>query len=118
MNTESIRINEKDYLVKFGFGANRVLAKKWGLKTLSEIGNKINKQLNFKENQEPTFEQFETIGELVLSGILNYTPEAKVKTDDVVDALLQDIPLLQRLVQLYIDSMPKGDESKNVEPGK
>jgi hypothetical protein len=54
MNSQKIIISGTSYNVKFGFLANKILAKKWGLKTLGEIGTEISKRLNFKENEEPT----------------------------------------------------------------
>ena len=118
MNNTTISINGEVYKVKFGFLANKILAKRWGLKTLSEIGNTIAGKLNFKENEEPTLEQLEAIGELIYAGVLSVHTDEAIGPDDVVDALLKDTDKLQELIQLYIDSMPKAEPSKNVKPGK
>jgi len=114
MNSQKIIISGTSYNVKFGFLANKILAKKWGLKTLGEIGTEISKRLNFKDNEEPTLEQFDSIGDLIHSGILSMQPDAEITSDDVVDSLLQDTTVLQGIIQLYVDSMPKAaPEPKN-----
>jgi hypothetical protein len=41
-------------------------------------------------------------------------PDADITSDDVVDSLLQDTTVLQGIIQLYVDSMPKASpEPKN-----
>ena len=118
MNTTTLEINGKDYTVKFGFASQRILAKMWKLKTLGEIGAKISAKLNFKKDTEPTLDQFEAIGDLICSGILAMHPQENVSSDDVVDALLQNTDKLGELIQLYLESMPKADTSKNAKPVK
>lgn len=118
MNTTSLKINKNDYTIKFGFAAQRILAKEWNLKTLGEIGAKIASKLTFKEGVEPTLDQFSAIGDLVMSGILSMHPDANVTSDDVVDALLQNTNKLTEIIQLYSESMPKPEKSKNVKPVK
>lgn len=119
MNRITIKIENTDYPIKFGFGANRILAECWGLKTLGQVGLKLSKTFDFDEKKEPTIEQFTALGEFVLSGILNVSPDAAVDADDVADAIMQDVGKMSDIIKLYSDSIPKiSGKPKNVKRGQ
>lgn len=118
MNTQKITINQTEYTVKFGFAANRILAKIWKLKTLGEIGNKLAKTFKFKKGAEPTIEQLVGMGDLVLAGILSVQPDAQITNDDVCNSFFEDFDTVTKIVLLYGESMPKPPEQlKNVKRG-
>ena len=102
-----ITVNKIEYPIHFGYGANKILARKWKLKTMGEIGAAVSKRFSFKKNQEPTFTQWDYIGDLVHSGILHKTPTAKVTPNELVDYLMLKPDKLLEIFNLYSDSLPK-----------
>ena len=118
MNTKTIKIDNTEYTIKFGFAANRILAQKWKLKTLGQIGTKLAQVFNFKKGAEPTIEQFVAMADLVLAGVLSVQPDAKVTNDDVCNMFFEDVDSMAEIITLYAESMPKPPEkSKNVKRG-
>ena len=107
-----IEINNTEYPIKFGYGANKILARKWKLKTMGEIGAAVSKRFSFKKNVEPTFQQWDYIGDLIHSGILYETPTAKVTPDELVDYLMLKPEKLLEIFNLYSDSIPQPDGAK------
>ena len=108
----SIIVQGQEYEVKFGFKANKILTKIWGLKTMGGIGKKLGAELILKPNTEPTMDQLSLIGDLTLSGIKSLNPKVKFDSDDVVDALLNDMEKLPQIFELYVNSQPKIDQNK------
>ena len=119
MKTIPLKINEKEYPVKFGFGANRILGEMWKINTYSGVIKKVSETFaKMPKDKEPPMKVLKAIGDLVLSGVLNYTHDAEVDSDDVVESLLNNTEVMVKIVELYIGQMPKAviqpQESKNV----
>lgn len=115
MNTHTIEIDGADYEIKFGFAANFILTKKWKVKTLTQVGEKIASKLNFKEETEPDADQLAALGDLIHAGILAKSKNAKLTRDDCVDFILSNPEQMGSIIELYVGSMPKSPEpGKNV----
>jgi len=113
---QTITINKTKYEIKFGFKANRILARMWDLNHMGKIGEKLAADLNFKDNQEPTIDQLSILGDLILSGVLSLQPNAEIDSDDVVDALFKDMNVIGGIIELYTSSLPNIDQ-KNMKGG-
>ena len=111
-----ITINNKEFGVKFGFGALRILCTKWNETTIGGL-NKHFAKLNFKDGEEPTFAQYDLIADLTIAGLLNANKKGSFDVDDVLTALVKDIDKLTELMTLFMDSMPK-QEPANPESRK
>lgn len=118
MNQKTLHINGKDYAVKFGFKANRILADKWNLTSITQVSKKLFSGFKAKAKSDPelTFEQYELFAELVIAGIHSLDPKVKLLKDDVLDVIFQDVGKFQEMMKLYTDSMPKAP--KTPEPSK
>lgn len=101
-----LKVNNKNYSIKFGYGAIKLLCKKWGVKTMSGLDPHL-KKLNFKEGEEPGFEQLDLLGDLVAAGIVNANKKAVIDRDDVVTALMQDLNKMAPIIELFAESMPQ-----------
>lgn len=99
-----ITIKKKDYPVHFGFGSLKLLCKMWGVKKVSEL-DKFFKKLEFKD--EPEIEQWDLIGDLVLSGVLCANKKANTTSDQIIDALFLDTSQLGPIIELFTESLPK-----------
>lgn len=103
-----VEINNKKQEIKFGYGALRLLAKSYKLKKLSEL-DKVFSKLNFKENQEPSFDQMDVVAEIIAAGVLNANPKASVTVNDVATEVFLKTPeKLAEILEHFADSMPKG----------
>ena len=118
MNTQTIKINNTNYTVKFGILSDKILGDKWNLKKPSEVFKNIQKGFNLKQNQEPTFDQLIIISQLILSGIKSAQPTAEIDEDDVYKVIISDATVMVNLITLYTKSQPQitAEESKNVNP--
>ncbi len=115
MNTQSIEIGGSQYQIKFGFAANYFLTKKWKVKTLSQVGERIAKKLNFQEGKEPDVDQLAALGDLIHAGIMAVNKNVKITRDDCVDFVLTHPSDLMPIIELYMASMPQSpDPEKNV----
>ena len=108
MDTVTLTINNTEYVVKFGFGAFKQLAKIWGVAKFSELGTFFNK-LTFKEGEEPTIEQLELVGDIVHAGILNTNNNtSQLDVDAMMSELLfNNSEKLKEVMELFAQSMPK-----------
>lgn len=119
MNTQTITIEKKDYIVKFGIKSDLILGEMWGLKKPSQVFEKLQKAFNLKPEQEPEFEQLVTMSQLILSGIKSVNPLVTIDEDDVYRAITANVTILEKLIGLYLKSQPQIEDSeKNVNPGQ
>lgn len=102
----TITIEGKKYNVKFGYGAFKILCKLWNETKISALDKHLAK-LQFAD--DPTIEQLDITGQLVLAGILNANSKASVTADDVVTALMFDVDVMQKIMTEFQSSMPKPD---------
>lgn len=108
MSDAIIKIDKKNYKVKFSYSSLKSLAKIYNCKKLSGL-DKIFKKLNFKEGTEPTFDQLEIIGNIIFSGIKNANKELDFSfdADDVMEVLISDSEKMAELLQLFTNSIQK-----------
>ena len=104
-----LTVNEKVYPVKFGFGALRILCKKWNETKVSGLDKHFAK-LDLKEGEEYSFKQFDLFADLAMAGLERANKKVVFDADDVLDALLSDTSKLNEFMQLVMDSMPKNNE--------
>ena len=107
-----ITISKKVYQVKFGFGALRILCKKWGVKSIGGL-DPFFKKLDFKD--EPSFEQWDLIGDLALSGVEYANPDTVFTSEQILDVLFKNPNLLTELINSFAESMPN---QQPVDPAK
>lgn len=101
-----IQIKKQKFQLLFGYGALRILAKKYKLKRLSDL-DKIFSKLNFKEGEEPTLDQMDVLVDLVMAGVLNANAKANVSEAEIADEIfLKNPDCLQEVMLAFSDSMP------------
>ena len=101
-----LQINKQKIQLLFGYGALRILAKKYKLKRLSDL-DKIFSKLNFKEGEEPTLEQMDVLVDLVMAGVLNADAKANVSDSEIADHIfLKNPDCLQEVMVAFSESMP------------
>lgn len=102
-----ITINKKSYPVKFGYGALKLILKEYKYKKLSDL-DKVFKKLNFKEGQEPTFEQMDAVAIIIACGIENAC-KTKVNPDDIGDLFLKEPDVITGVMNEFTASLPQED---------
>ena len=110
MDTQLIHINGKDYQLKFGYGAFRVLGQIWKVATLEATGEKIAnafKGLDSKKQGAFGYEQMDVLSEMIYSAIIAYDPTAKteIDTNDVATQVLRNPNELTQIIELYMASI-------------
>lgn len=115
MNKASkITINGKQYPIKFGYGATRLLGKYWGLPGFMDVVNTVSGIVPKTEDGDPQllFENLDKMADVVFAGISNASKqEVDIDTDDIIDALFEDMEQLALVFQLFAESMPKAQET-------
>ena len=112
-----ITIDKKSYNVKFGFGALKILCKKWNEKTIGGL-DKHFKKLDFAKGKEPTLDQWDLIGDLALSGLLYANKDASFTSDEMVDVLFAQPNKLTELIENFAASLPNNEVADPENRGK
>jgi len=112
-----ITINKKNYAVKFGFGALKILCKKWNEKTIGGLDKHFQK-LNFGDGKEPELDQWDLIGDLALSGLEYANKDISFTSDEIVDVLFAQPDKLTELIELFAASAPKNEKPDPESRGK
>jgi hypothetical protein len=137
MKTTTIKINDTDIVLKFGYGFLRILASFWGLNGPAAVMGKFLDaarplvELYAQMVDDPAFEQKVTTGEskevpfesldVFVDVIVAAAKNQDVKTadwltaDDVADFLFNSPETMAAVTSLFIESMPR---PKTVPEGK
>ena len=109
----SIEVRGVEYSIEFGYGAFYILSEMWEAKNFTELGKKFI-QLNFAEGVEPTFKQYNILGDIVLAGIKNVPDhiDVEIRTADIVGVLIKDISKLTVIMQVFMRSLPTAEAGK------
>lgn len=117
MDLVKITITGKSYPVKYGYGAIKLMARAWGVKSFEAVGEEINRLATAlgtldKKNKGLELGLLDKLAELVLAGVYNFdkTLIGTLEVDDVVEALLEDITVLPGIFQELTQSLPKGED--------
>ena len=117
MDLVKMTVNGKGYPVKYGYGAIKLMARAWGVKSFEAVGQEITRLATSlsnldKKNKGLELDVLDKLAELVLAGIYNYdkTLIGTLEVDNVVEALLEDITVLPGIFQELTQSLPKGED--------
>lgn len=113
----TVEVNGQKHSVKFGYGALRNICKIYGYEKVSGY-DKIVKKLKLDKMEDPSFDQLDFIGNLILSGILNANKLAEVTTEDVLDAVMQKEIDTAEVMKEFAESLPKQDKVQPKKGGK
>ncbi|CAL2077772.1 hypothetical protein [Tenacibaculum sp. 190524A02b] len=100
-----------EYQVKFGFKCLRLLCESYGYKTLGGIDELMRKH-NFSSLQDPTFEQLDFIGNLILAGIRSVDEGCSLTSDNILDEVLKGGIDTIGVLNLLLESFPKETEGE------
>lgn len=100
-------IKKKNYEIKFGFAAMRILCKRLGFQKLTDLDKHI-VGLGFTDD-EPTLDQFDFIGELIVSGLEAANKNVDFDVDDVLQELFENPKKTNEVIAFYTASMPKAN---------
>ena len=96
----TIKINNKDYQVKFGVGSTRRVVEHYGYNKPSDY-EKLVKKYKLDKLEDPTFEQLDFMAMLFKSAVLNAGEKDDFSTDDVLDAITRDPSLMNDLISEF-----------------
>ena len=109
MDHQLINVNGKDYTLKFGYGAFRVLGQIWKVNTLEATGEKIAEAFKGLEGKNASFgfPQMNVLSEMIYSAIIAFDPAAKneITPDDVATEVLKKPNELSAIIELYMASI-------------
>jgi len=102
-----ITVNKITYELKFSFGSLKLFLEMQGEDKFSAI-DKYLKVLMVDEDTEPTFDFFETLGDVILSGA-EYAAqtELNVTAMDMTEAVMSDPEKAMEIIAAFIDTIPR-----------
>ena len=101
-----INIEGTTYPIKFGYGAFRIMGKKWGCAGINQTMQRLS--VLDKMGEELTFEQEDVISDMILAGIEFADPEVKPPhQNQIMDALLKDMGVLTAVTNDLVNSLPQ-----------
>ena len=115
-----ISIGEHSYLIKFGYGAIRLMGKELDTKGYNETVQKVGAAVSsLSPDQKKTGQEydipFEVLDVLVIitqAGIENADKTQEIPAgDDLVDAMLKNAEILTTVIQAFMESMPRPKET-------
>lgn len=83
-----LKINNKNYKLKFGFGAKRRIVQHYGFKKPSDYEKIIKKLKIDKMGTDPDFPQIEFLAMLFIASMENAGEIIDFSTDDMVDIIV------------------------------
>ncbi|AUC13830.1 hypothetical protein BTO06_01095 [Tenacibaculum sp. SZ-18] len=108
-----VKVLGKSYGLKFGYGALRNVCQHYGYNKVSGY-DKLVKELKLDKMDDPSFEQLDFIGNLIISGIKSHTPDVQVNSDDVITSVLKSDIDISIVMREFSSSLP----NNKVEPKK
>jgi len=110
-----VEIKNKKYNVVFGYGALRLLSKRWEVQGLTELTERLTAV--FSGNSEDIqFAQIDAFCDIVIAGAQCGAGDAiiEVTTDDVGDLVMRSPQVMTEVMNSFMESMPVSKET----PGK
>lgn len=101
-----VEVNNQKYQLKFGYGALRNICKMYGYEKVSGY-DKLVKKLKLDKMTDPSFEQLDFVGDLILAAITNVTPQVEITSADVLDSVMSGKIDTGEVMQVFADSLPK-----------
>lgn len=112
--TQRIEINSTKYPIKFGYGAFKLLGEQWGCNGVIQTFQKVQELFSGMENL--TFEQEGYIGDLVLAGLKNASPDVEMPSrEDVLGVFIFDAAQQLVIMNSITAAMPKAQGNVNPE---
>ena len=109
---ETIRVNDKEYPIKFGYGALRKFAHSKGISEVNKV-DEIFAGINF---DNMTFEQVDDIGELIFCaveiGCEYYQKDFDLSLVHITELYFSDVDQITKAIELFAESMPKEQKGK------
>jgi len=115
MKVTKIKVNNVSYPVKFGYGAIRLLGGIWGMNGFVPVVEKVGGMIPEGKDFELSFDNLDTIGDIIWAGIVNAAKEDEtdaIDRTDTVDAFFADMSSIAQIFELFMQSMPKGNQKE------
>ncbi|WP_435263456.1 hypothetical protein [Tenacibaculum sp. nBUS_03] len=109
-----VEIGKQKHELKFGYGALRMICEEYGYEKVSGFDALI-KKLKLDKMKDPTFEQLDFVGRLVVAGIHSVDKKSSVTSDEVLDAVFSSELGISGILSELQKSLPK---QKGGEKGK
>lgn len=101
---QTMSLNGKDYPVKFTYSSFRLLGTFWKLNTVNEVLLKISKALSSVGENGLTFEQEDTVADLIWSGIA----DEEISREEILNSgIMLDAEQLEKVFNLFSESFAK-----------
>ena len=107
-----IIVNKQKISLRFSYSLIRALAKKWQLKNVETVVNKI--MTVFAAAEEDVFSAIDTVTEIVIEAAK--LTESSVNENDVADLLFADPQVMLNVITEFVNSMPQvsADDVENL----
>lgn len=105
----NIKIKTKDYSVEFNYGSFRLLTEALNLKSFGEVQQKMVGLEFEKITTDLSFEQYDFLGIVLLSGVQGCSKNEKVKltAEECTEVLFGNIPKLTEIMNLFSSAVTK-----------
>ena len=100
----------KKYELRFGYGVLKDICQAYGHDKVSGFDS-IVKELKLDKMTDPSFDQMDFFGRLVISGIKNVDKKTDLTSDDVLDAIFTGGLNILEIFEAFKDSLPKQPEA-------
>lgn len=122
MSKLSIKIDEQEYDIKFSFMSLKIFLEFYGEDKFSALDKHLSK-IMITDGSEPTFEFYDTLANVILSGILNAAQtEVNVTQNQLVDVIIQSVLTkdgnVEKILEAFALIIPKDTANSLGKPQK
>jgi len=114
----NIKLLNKGYQLKFGYGALRILGAKWKCNSIQKVGEEIQK--SFSKIEELDFDTNDKIVDIVLAALENARHDVtEIDRDELLNELLfEDQAKMEKIMTAFVNSMPQGENKPKKKTAK
>lgn len=106
MNSQTIKINGKSFVLQFGMKVFRLLSEKWNVPGINGIFQKLSVLETITD--DVSFEQMDVINDLIVASIQS-NPEntATISNEELDELFLADTPAMMKIIEVVFQEFTK-----------
>jgi hypothetical protein len=106
MNSQTIKINGKSFVLHFGMKVFRLLSEKWNVPGINGIFQKLTVLETITD--DVSFEQLDVINDLIVASIQsNSNNKEVISTEELDELFLSDTPAMMKIIEVVFQEFTK-----------
>ena len=106
MNSQTIKINGKSFVLQFGMKVFRLLSEKWNVPGINGIFQKLSVLETITD--DVSFEQMDVINDLIVASIQsNPDNTATISNEELDELFLADTPAMMKIIEVVFQEFTK-----------